>query len=614
MKASLRFKQKPFLFWIAAVQLLAVLPLLCFAVWAVRQAGERIQAEAVADLQQRAAIAANAIAREAERVKTKVEILSSQEAAQSGDIAAMRRAAVVMMSTDASIAGASALDRSGQLLFTTHRPAGERLPKVPMPAGAAHVFEKEQTFVSGLALGGLNDVALVGFATPWRVNGDVRYALRMALKPAALGELLRDQRWPGSWTAALVDQNMVIVARSRSEAEFFGKPATESLQRLIKSGTTAVTYARTKDGVEVATAIAPVRGTPWFVAAGLPVAELTEQAAGPFRQVVVGGILLTALGLFASLALSRNLNRQIRDAANGAGAGAGSIGVQELATVAAQKLMLQNDLVGMVRLVNRQSTWHNPALERIFGYEPGELTGHSPRQMHVDDAAFESFGQRAYASISAGERFRDQLQMVRKDGSKIWADVSGVAMPDGGTLWMILDITAMRQVQEELAGLAFRDQLTQLPNRALLEDRLQQCIAAAERNDEPFAVCLLDLNGFKAVNDQLGHGVGDDLLRGIAARLQAVIRANDTAARLGGDEFVLVLTQLQNTEEAGDIVSRVRDAVRQDVAVGQVVCSVSAAMGLAFYPQDGTDVRALLAAADERMYADKAASKTKRPT
>jgi GGDEF domain-containing protein len=75
-----------------------------------------------------------------------------------------------------------------------------------------------------------------------------------------------------------------------------------------------------------------------------------------------------------------------------------------------------------------------------------------------------------------------------------------------------------------------------------------------------------------------------------------------------------VLTQLQNTEEAGDIVSRVRDAVRQDVAAGQVVCSVSAAMGLAFYPQDGTDVRALLAAADERMYADKAASKTKRPT
>lgn len=179
---------------------------------------------------------------------------------------------------------------------------------------------------------------------------------------------------------------------------------------------------------------------------------------------------------------------------------------------------------------------------------------------------------------------------------------------------MILDITGMRQVQEELAGLAFHDQLTQLPNHALLEDRLQHCIAAAERNDETFAVCLLDLNGFKALNDQLGYGVGDDLLRDSAARLQAVIRANDTAARLGVDEFVLVLTQLQNTEEAGDIVSRVRDAVRQDVAVEQVVCNVSAAMGLAFYRQDGTDVRVLLAAAEERMYADKAASKTKRPT
>lgn len=612
MKASLRFGRKPFLFWIAAVQLLAVLPLLCFAVWAVRQAGERIQAEAVADLQQRAGIAADAIAREAERVRTKVELLSSQEAAQSGDVAAVRRAAVVMMSTDSSIAGASAVDRSGQLLFTTHRPAGEKLPEVPMPPGAAHVFKTEQTFVSGLTLGGLNDVALLGFATPWRIDGDVQYALRMSLRPATLGQLLREQRWPGSWTAALIDQNMVIVARSRSEAEFFGKPATESLQRLIQNRTTAVTYAHTKDGVEVATAISPVRGTPWVVAAGLPVAELTEQAAGPFRQVVLGGALLTGLGLLASLALSRNLNRQIKHAAGGAAVG--GIAVQELATVGAQKLMLENDLVGMVRLVDRQSTWHNPALERIFGYAPGELTGHSPRQMHVDDAAFQSFGQRAYASISAGERFRDQLEMVRKDGSRIWVDVSGVAMPDGGTLWMIMDITAMRMAHERMAGLAFRDQLTQLPNRALLEDRLHQCLAAAERSSETFAVCLLDLNGFKAVNDQLGHGAGDDLLRETATRLQRVVRANDTAARLGGDEFVLVLTQLQSNDEVAHVVARVREVVRQDIVVGKVICSVSAALGVAFYPEDGTDKATLLAVADERMYADKATLKSKRST
>lgn len=612
MKASLRFGRKPFLFWLVAVQLLAVLPLLCFAVWAVRQAGERIQAEAVTDLQQRAGIAADAIAREAERVRTKVELLSSQEAAQSGDVAAVRRAAVVMMSTDSSIAGASAVDRSGQLLFTTHRPAGEKLPKIPMPPGAAHVFKNEQTFVSGLTLGGLNDVALVGFAAPWRIDGDVQYALRMSLRPATLGQLLREQRWPGSWTAALIDQNMVIVARSRSEAEFFGKPATESLQRLIQSRTMAVTYARTKDGIEVATAISPVRGTPWFVAAGLPVAELTEQAAGPFRQVVLGGALLTGLGLLASLALSRNLNRQIKDAADGAAVD--GIVVQELATVGAQKLMLENDLVGMVRLVDRQSTWQNPALERIFGYEPGELIGHSPRQMHVDDAAYESFGQRAYASISAGERFRDQLEMVRKDGTRIWVDVSGVAMPDGGTLWMILDITAMRMAHERMEGLAFRDQLTELPNRALLEDRLNQSLAAAERSGETFAVCLLDLNGFKAVNDQLGHGVGDDLLRETATRLQRVIRANDTAARLGGDEFVLVLTKLQSKDEVAHIVARVREVVRQDVFVGNVICSVSAALGVAFYPEDGTNKATLLAVADERMYADKATLKSKRPT
>lgn len=607
MTPSKLLAQRPFLFWILFAQLLAVLPLLGFAIWAVRQVSVRIQEEAVADLQHRAGVAADAIAREAERVRTKLHVLSVQPAAHAGDVAAVRQAAMSLMSTDPSIAGASAVDRSGQLVFTTHRPIGEALPSVPMPPGGAFVFEKDEPFVSGLGLGGLNDVQLIGFATPWRVSGATRYALRMSLKPAMLGEVLRDQRWPTSWTAALIDQNMVIVARSRAESEFFGKPATESLQRLIKSGSSDVSYARTKDGTEVAIAIAPVRGTPWWVVAGLPRANLTEEVAAPFRHFVTGGMLLTLLGIAASIAVSRYLNRQIKDAATGVQGG--SILVQELATIGAQKLMLENDLVGMVNLVNRRSTWNNPAMERIFGYGPGELHGHSPRQMYTDDESFESFGKRAYAALASGGRHRDQLQMVRKDGSKIWVDVNGVAMPDGSSLWMMLDVTAMRLAHEHMRGLAFRDQLTQLPNRALLEDRLQQCLDGGARSGQMFAVCLMDLNGFKMVNDRLGHARGDEVLRETAARLSQCVRPSDTAARLGGDEFVLLLTQLQGGDEAANIVARVRSSVRQDVTGNNVICSISAAIGVAVYPDDGADKESLLSVADTRMYADKALSK-----
>lgn len=510
------------------------------------------------------------------------------------------------MVIDPSIAGVSALDRQGQLLFTTFRPEGTPLPRLPMPPGAAHVFEHDTLFVSGLTPGGLNDVMLIGFAAPWRVQDATKYALRMSLRPQELGALLREQRWPQTWTAALVDQNMAIVARSRDEALHFGKPASESLQQLIRAGAQGINYAQTNDGIDVVTVVAPVRGTPWWVAAGLPRTALAEEVSGPFRRMVGGGVALALVGVLASVALSRYLSRELRAATTGTGTGEPLI--QEFESLGARQLMLQNDLVGMVRLVNRRSTWHNPALERIFGYAPGELDGHSPRRMHVDEESFEAFGRRAYPAISAGERFRDQIEMVRKDGSKIWVDVSGVALPDKSTLWMMLDVTAAHLEHERVTGLVFRDQLTGLPNRALFEDRLERMLAAARRLQQTFSVGLIDLNGFKAVNDTVGHAAGDQLLRVVAQRLEACCRASDTVARLGGDEFVLLLSH-SGAGEIQAVIARIREAVRQPVVIGKVTCDVSAAIGVAHFPVDADQSGALLELADARMYADKAADK-----
>ena len=165
------------------------------------------------------------------------------------------------------------------------------------------------------------------------------------------------------------------------------------------------------------------------------------------------------------------------------------------------------------------------------------------------------------------------------------------------------DVTHALRHQQEVERLAYRDSLTRLPNRRLLGDRLRQALSSAERHRTHVAVCYVDLDGFKPINDAYGHEMGDEVLREVARRLDDVIRASDTAARVGGDEFVLVLTDLAVEDEAIPVLSRASEALARPfhVAGGQVV-RLSASIGVAFFPRDGADADALLRHADQAMY------------
>jgi diguanylate cyclase (GGDEF)-like protein/PAS domain S-box-containing protein len=596
------------MYWLVLVQLVAVVPLMAFSMLLVLRLVSHSTEDAQSLLEQKARVAADAVAREADRVTTRLQLLVSQPSALSGDIAAVRRLADRLVETDSSIAGASALDRSGQLVFTTHRPEGTPLPRLPLPVGAAMVFSTGQTYVSGLAAGGLNDVTLIGFAAPWRVDGEIRYALRMSLKPSALGDVLRQQRWPEAWTAALIDQDMRIVARSREESRHFGQPASDSLQAFIRSRHAGIGRSVTRDGVDVVTVVVPVSGTPWSVVAGLPYAELRQQATAPIAWLLAGGISTVAAGAFLSLRLSRRLNRDLQEAADGH-AGAGTT-ITELRGIELQRLVLDNELVGMVRLKERRSVWHNRALEIIFGYEPGELEGHSPRLMHPDEESFLEFGRIAYPHLRAGKPYRTQVEMRRKDGSAVWVDVSGIEIAHGETLWMILDVSAMKQEHDRVRGLALHDALTGLANRTLLVQELSAALAIARRDGSSVVIAFLDLNGFKAVNDDHGHDIGDELLRVVAGRLNNCIRPHDAIARLGGDEFVILLTRLTDPQMSLSILARMRESVAEPIHIDGHECGVTVAMGTATFPDEGVDgADELLRAADRRMYVDKRRSK-----
>lgn len=165
-----------------------------------------------------------------------------------------------------------------------------------------------------------------------------------------------------------------------------------------------------------------------------------------------------------------------------------------------------------------------------------------------------------------------------------------------------------RERSEALARVehqAYHDPLTGLPNRRLLEDRVAQAMAQAARRGERMALLFFDLDGFKAVNDTNGHAVGDELLRLIGERLQHRVRSSDTLARVGGDEFVVMATNVDSRAAAVDLAAEVGESLVEPFEVEGTELSVSASVGVSLYPDDGTDLSALLRAADAAMYAAK---------
>ncbi|QLG89078.1 diguanylate cyclase [Chitinibacter bivalviorum] len=161
-----------------------------------------------------------------------------------------------------------------------------------------------------------------------------------------------------------------------------------------------------------------------------------------------------------------------------------------------------------------------------------------------------------------------------------------------------LDISDKVKAQHQ----AYHDALTQLPNRMLFSDRLEQACQQGNRNHENFCVIFLDLDHFKTINDDYGHELGDQLLVEVSHRLSATIRSSDTVSRLGGDEFVMLLGGLAPCEEAAQIAAKILTAVAQPCTLNGVVITISVSMGLAFYPDDGLDSVTLMRHADEAMY------------
>ncbi|MFZ2162875.1 MAG: EAL domain-containing protein [Sideroxyarcus sp.] len=255
----------------------------------------------------------------------------------------------------------------------------------------------------------------------------------------------------------------------------------------------------------------------------------------------------------------------------------------------------------------------------MLGYAEKELGDRSDRIfkiIHSDDERRVRSELHTYLKRHAGH-YVSEMRLVCKDGSWKWLLCRGTVTQrdDAGTPTLMVgtfsDITLLKQHEKQLEHIAHYDALTGIPNRVLLADRLQQALAHTKREGSILAVCYLDLDGFKLVNDTMGHEAGDKVLIEVTRRIKETIRGDDTVARLGGDEFAVLLLGLNAEDEGSASLNRLLEEISQPIEIKGRQFEVSASIGVALYPSDDQDADTLLRHADQAMYSAKQSGKNR---
>ncbi len=264
--------------------------------------------------------------------------------------------------------------------------------------------------------------------------------------------------------------------------------------------------------------------------------------------------------------------------------------------------------------VSSRITFINHAASLLTGWTSSEATGLPFSEVFkiIDADTREPIASRMHVAVEQGRTVHlpENVLLVSREGTE--TPIEDTATPihgrDGkivGAVKVFRDVSAARELTDRLYHWAQHDHLTGLPNRILLNDRISQALALAERHKGKIALLYLDLDGFKKINDQLGHAVGDKLLQAVALRLRQCSRDCDTVSRLGGDEFVVVLSGVADCEDARSTGARILDGLTTVTLIDGYRLSVTCSIGIALYPDDAEEAEALLARADTAMYAAK---------
>ncbi len=262
-------------------------------------------------------------------------------------------------------------------------------------------------------------------------------------------------------------------------------------------------------------------------------------------------------------------------------------------------MVIITDLNGVIEYVN-------PFFSKVTGYAGSEVIGTDFQTFQLNGMTAEEY-RKLWQQLGAGEDWHGEVHNNRKNGSNYWERVLISPLRDRqGEICNYIsireDISAHKEYEQQLQHQATHDALTGLVNRSLLKDRITQAAHQVQRNSKVAALLLLDLDRFKAINDTLGHTIGDELLCEAASRLKKTVRETDTVARLGGDEFVVLLTELTSLERVAVIAEKILTCLSKPFYLAGQHLSLSASIGVSLCPQDAGDSDNLIRLADIAMY------------
>lgn len=264
-----------------------------------------------------------------------------------------------------------------------------------------------------------------------------------------------------------------------------------------------------------------------------------------------------------------------------------------------------------VAIIDAQQPEHaiiytNSAFERITGYKDSDISGKDLDALQGDKTG-QVKEKRIHLAMREKREESVEMELRRKDGSYFWCELSitPVKEADGQIrhyVCILNDVTERHEMEEQLLRQAAHDSLTELPNRVLLGDRVEQTILQAKKKKNSFACLLLDLDQFKMINDTLGHSIGDKLLQAVSNRLLIMTNELDTVARFGGDEFVILLVDIDSKEQVENRAQEILTMLQKPFKIEHHNLKITASIGISFYPWDGEDYEVLMKNADLSMY------------
>lgn len=455
------------------------------------------------------------------------------------------------------------------------------------------------SYVSGVYAGQENFLQLTQAQKIRGADGRFAGAALLRIDMGFFENWLRNLDIGAHGSAALVDLDLNLAARRPAAQQALGRPVDDAHLRRFVAGKRFDAFFQQRsplDDVDRLYIVRRLEKLPLLVVLGLS----TDEALAEWRTQAVW-FLVGALALLAMSALAtRHYLRLVQQG--------DALGWRSQAIDANSDAVIITDNQGVIEYVN-------PAFTAMTGYTASEALGKTPRVLK-SGRQDELFYRRLWAPLLAGAPWRGELVNQRKDGT-LYCDlmtISPVKNADGQVVRFIAihhDITQRKRMEEDLAQLAHFDRLTGLPNRALFVDRVERALAEARRSQNGFAVLYLDLDGFKAVNDQHGHDAGDALLREVAARIVGCVRDSDTVGRLGGDEFAVLLRTASRPEGVAAVAQKIIEALAPPVQLDGYACRVGASVGIALHPDDGVNVDALLRSGDLAMYEAKRRGKNR---